>query len=457
MIIMKIGRSNRTRFTAGNQGLSRRVDNMVDAVVDAHVAKYKTALAVDGALAFIYNKHDGIIPCTCRGFRNLNGIASHEVGLSGNESSKNETSYHEASDQRHATVFSEKKNSIKQVGGLVASDLDALFKDTNVSIVDKIKGRVPLEDEEFVEDSAIDVVDALFDTSDQPVFSGSGDPMEKILAATAIANSADFAFTPNFVACPICLGSGFVDSWRLYNGERIVLDASEAHDIDTFGVVDVDGDEQPPIYTIHERGSVQWQRVKIPTSWRHLIRLAVFDKGKILPTNSYTLYFIHPNQPATKNPFTYDTLNSLNNSLLLQQSNNLTIVIESNLGRDYQLKFTHIEMLFSMGTPIKIQVPDMEVPNEDEYVDWNLTVNMELPPDIEMKENSYIVDGKYRRVWKVSSINRKVTARGKAYGYTVSARALHSFERQFALLNVFKKPRNPYANKELRTMNDEGY
>lgn len=453
---MKIGRSNRTRFTAGNQGLSRRVDNMVDAVVDAHVAKYKTALAVDGALAFVFNKHDGLIPCTCRGFRNLNGIASHEIGLSGNETSKNEVNYHEDSNQRHATVFSEKRNSIKQVGGLVASDLDAIFKENSVSILDKIKGNVPLEDEGFVEDVAIDVVDALFEEQDQPIFSGSGDPMEKILAAIAIGNSTDFAFTPNFVACPICLGSGYVDSWRLYNGERILLDASEAHTIDTFGVVDIDSDEQPPIYTVHERASIQWGNVKLPTSWRHLVRLAVLDKGKIVSPSSYNLYFIHPSQPSVKNPFNYDTLNNLNNSLLLQQSNKLTLVIESNLGKDFQLKFTHVEILFSMGMPIRIQVPDMEVPNEDEYVDWNLTVTMELPPDIEMKENSYIVDGKYKRVWKVSSINRKLTARGKPYGYSVSARALHSFERQFALLNVFRKPRNPYANKELRSMDDEG-
>src|SRR5690606_13921018 len=114
--------------------------------------------------------------------------------------------------------------------------------------------------------------------------------------------------------------------------------------------------------------------------WRHLLRLAVFDKGKLLSTESYNLYFIHPNQPTTKNPLNFDTLASLKNSPLLQQNNSVTIVIESNLGKDYQLTFTHIEFLFSMGSPIRMQVPDMEVPNEDEYVDWNLNAGMELPP-----------------------------------------------------------------------------
>ncbi|QIG70353.1 hypothetical protein EVB87_253 [Rhizobium phage RHph_N28_1] len=449
---VNIGRGNiRSRMTSGNQGMARRVDNKLDAVVDAYAARFKTALAVDGSVAFIYNKHEGVVACTCRGFRNLSGIVRHDIGLSGHETDRGDSSF--TKDQKvHTSSSNNLIGGLKQVGSLKPDELDHLFQNRNETVVEKISESA--EDEGFTADGSADLIDAMFDNGPANNFSGDGDPMTQIIAATNLGNSSDFAYSPHMVACPICFGAGYVDTWKLYNGERIVLDASNRYEIETYNDVVLDDDNQPAVYSIRERSTLQWNNVAIPTSWRHLIRLKVFNGLQEVPQDAYTLYYEHPSQPGVRNLLTYQNLNLLNNKPILFNSNKLTIYIESNLGYDYPLVITHVEMLFSLGEAVRVQVPEADVPNEDEYVDWNLNVQLELPSDVEIRENSYVVEGKYQRVWKVTQINRKMTARGKSFGYSVGVRALHSFERQYSLMNVFGIVRNPFYNQAIKGMDE---
>lgn len=449
---VNIGRGNiRSRMTSGNQGMARRVDNKIDAVVDAYAARFKTALAVDGSVAFIYNKHEGVISCTCRGFRNLTGIVRHEVGLSGHETDRGDSSFTKAANI-HTSSSKYPIKGVKQVGGLKPTELDHLFQNRNETVVEKISEDG--EDESFTADSSADLVNALFDHGPAPNFSGTGDPMQQMIAATNLGNSTDHAYSPHMVACPICFGAGYVDTWKLYNGERLVLDASNRYEIETYNDVMLDDDNQPAVYTIRERSTLQWNSVAIPTSWRHLIRLQVYNGVVPVPLDAYTLYYEHPSQPGVRNLLTFASLNLLNNKPILFNSNKLKVFIESNLPYDQPLVITHIEMLFSLGEATRIQVPEADVPNEDEYVDWNLQINFELPSDIEIRENSYVVEGKYQRVWKVTQINRKMTARGKSFGYNVGVRALHSFERHYSLMNVFGIVRNPFYNQAIKGMDE---
>lgn len=461
---MRIGRSNnRSLQTANNQGLARRVDNRIDATVDAYAARFKTALAVDGAVAFIFNKHNGIIPCTCRGFVNLDNIISTEVGVTGNETSDGAVSTRFDNKTTTAVSFNQ-PNRVKQVGGLRPADLDDFFRSRTESIVDKISNKISEEDGKdfddstFVNDSAEDIMDVLFSGEDLPRYSteGDGDPMQRILSATNIGGSPDYATSSNFIACPICMGSGYVDTWRLYNGERVLLDASEAHNVEILNDVEIDTDSRPAVYSIYPRSTIKWTGVKFPSSWRHLMRLAVFNKGKEISPNDYRMFYVHPLQPEVLNPLTYQTFQLLNNSMLLTNKNELTIILQSNIeDPKYPVIFSHIEFVFSLGYPVRIQVPDMEVANEDEFVDWNLSTNFEMPADVELKENSYIVEGKYTRTWKVTQVNRKLTARGKSAGYAVGVRALHSFERQFFLFNILGKPRDPFSNQGISKMDED--
>lgn len=452
--MINIGRKNiRTLQTPNNQGMARRVDNRLDGIVNSQAARFKTALAVDGSVAFIYNKRRGVISCTCRGMRNLNGFITHELGISGHEVDADSVQFVKNSNM-HTAISFEGEDIVKQVGGLNPSQLDDYFSLRNETIVDKIEGN----DDYFTEDNAPDILEALFDDSVAPVFSGDGDPMRDILATTNLANGTEQALSPSYIACPICYGSGYVDSWTLFNGVRIVLDASNTFQIEIDNDVSIDSDAQPAVYSIRERSAIQWNEVSLPSSWRHLMRIALFNKGEEVPKSDYIMYFIHPSAPGVKNVLNYQTLSLLNNGNLLSADNKVSILIESLKGPDYPLIFTHGEMLFSLGKPVMMQVPEAEIPNDDEFADWNLNLTFEMEAGVELRENSYIVEGKYTRVWKVSSINRKESARGKSFGYSVSVRALHSFERQYALMNVLGKPRNPFVSQgSSPDMSDDDY
>lgn len=454
--MVTIGRRGiRSLQTPSNSGMSRRADNRLDAIVDAQASKFKTALAVDGSVAFIFNKHKGITACTCRGYQNLNGIPRHETRSAGHETPRGDVAEH-TSEHRSAAVFQSPKG-VRQVDGLIKPEnLDTYLDMQNYAfnLTSKIEDLTDVSG--FVDDPNVDVLDALADGSEVPIYSGDGDPMRDLIASTNLGNSSELALSPSMVACPICFGAGFIDSWRLYNGERILLDASQRYDIEITNDVELDDSLQPVAYSIYERSTLTWKNVAFPTSWRHLLRLAVFNKGKRLPTDSYKLYFEHSSAPGVRNELTTATLKALNNGNLLRQDNKLTIHIESSLGSDFPLIITHAEIMLHLGEIVRIQMPEVIVPNEDEFVDWNLNLSAEMSPDVNIKENSYLVDGKYKRVWKVSSVNRKMSARGKSIGYSVDMRAIHSFERQWMLMNVLaSKPIDPFNTTQLRTYDDE--
>lgn len=458
--MVSIGRNNiRSRMTPSNQGLARRIDTKLDGVVDAFAAKFKTALAVDGVTCFIFNKHRGNVPCTCRGFQNLNNFASHEVGLTGREASRGTINLMSDGKTRISESFLTDNGNIREVASLTPSDLDNLFQQNNETIVQKITNDDPNQepDSDFVNDPFDDVVDALFSEEGAPIYSGDGDPMKQLLSGTSLQNSTDFPFSSGMVTCPICFGAGSVDSWRLYNGERVVLDASTMYTLDIFNDVEIDQTSQPAVYSVAERSYLQWSNVSLPTSWRHLMRLAVFNRGREIPTSDYNLYMIHPSQPTVRNPINYQILSQLNNSALLQQGNKLTFELESNLGPYERLVFTHVEFLFSTGELVYCQVPEASIADEDEYIDWNLNLTMEVASDVQLRENSFIVDGKYQRVWKVTEINRRQSAQMKSFGYSVTVRPLHSFEKSYTLMNVFKKIIDPFNSPYVKESIAEDY
>lgn len=453
--MVTIGRKGiRSLQTPSNQGMARRADARVEAVVDQQAARFKTALAVDGAVAFIFNKHKGITACTCRGFQNLDSVLRHETRASGHETPRGDVVEHDHS--HHSGAILRPTSGVRQVDGLVRPDnLDSYLDMNNYTenLLNKIEDLTDVSS--FVDDPALDVLDALSDDSTAPIMSGDGDPMRDLIASTNLGNSSDFALSPSMVACPICFGAGFIDTWRLYNGERIILDASQRYPITIINDVEIDDTAQPACYSIYERSSITWKDVEFPLSWRHLLRLAVYNKGKRIPSEAYTLYFEHSSAPGVKNVLNTATLKALSNGNLLRNSNKLTIILESKLVGDAPLVITHAEILLHLGEVTRMQVPEIVVPNEDEYVDWNLNVTMELPSDINIKENSYVIDGKYKRVWKVNSVNRKMSSHGKSFGYAVDVRAIHSFERQFLLMNVLGRPIDPFNTTALRTYDDE--
>jgi len=461
MIIGRSG-SNRTLKTPSDQGLSRRADKQLNWAADSHSAKFENALAVDGSVAFIWNKSKGSIVCTCRGFQNRVGGAQDEL-VGGTTSATTDivnVINESGGGIGHSTVSSPTEvnsDGFTYVGeSITADNLDDFFSGRTVeeSATDKIKQDSSLVDRlnKGTGDypGSGDIIDALSDGyGDVTTLDEDGDPLFN--AVSLNHGNPTQLLTPTMVLCPICFGYGTVDSWSIYNGQRVILDASGQFKTT---MTDVEIDDSQPVKLLIQPGSnVTWSAVGIPQVWRHLIKLSVYDMGKLLAPSDYKLSFIHPSAPTVSTTLDYETLKQLNSSALLATGNTLTITLEPVDTKP--LEFTHIEFLFSLGDVVKLQMPEIDVPNQDEFADWNLNATFEMSSRVTIKENSYITEGKYKRVWKVETVNRKLTSAGKSYGYSVSGRALHSFEKAFGLMSVFGKPSDPFSDKIDEQIDDE--
>src|SRR5690606_23746267 len=96
------------------------------------------------------------------------------------------------------------------------------------------------------------------------------------------------------------------------------------------------------------------------------------------------------------------------------------------------------EIVFAFREPYKAQIPEITQGYEDEFLDWNVNLVAELPPSLKISEGNYLTESKYGKVWKVSTLTKKITAGGNVFGLTADLRALHSFEKKFAHFSLFK-------------------
>lgn len=468
---MQIGRrNNRSLQTPSNQGMARRVDKRLDATANAQAARFEQALAVDGSVAIIWNTQKGTEVCTCRGTNDTFSEGSllqdgtpnyspEQVSSSVNEETGSVTTAVAANVGSGASLGD---SDYSYVGNSLNTDnLDSYFSDkfafeTNP---DKINADAEdLNEEQFDGDDedyeGNDFMSA-FELDGQEGVSANRDddnnPLVNALSEDSTLSDSDDLLTPSTVSCPICLGRGYVDTLGIYNGQRTILHVGSPN-------IDIEGAEiieDQPLRLRHysgTRSSVTWAGVIIPPMWKHLIRITLFDMGRIVTADRAKVSYIHSSAPDTKVPLTHESLTALKNSGNLNLDHRIDIVVE---GIKDGVDFTHFEILYSIGNIVKIQVPEIEVPRQEEFIDWNLNVTFEMSPSITIRENSYVVEGKYNRIWKVSSLTRKVTAGGKGYAYQVNARALHLYERAAAVLRVLGEAIDPFSDTLDDDIDDE--
>jgi len=439
-----VTRSNGYNGTRRNtvNGLANRTDKRVQGLADLHSRRFDTALAVDGAVAHVWNRIKGTTQCTCRGLPNIpDSMAIDNSGTYGTDATV--TKAPDTYDVSRNRPVLDRKGKFSYGGEtLTVQRKDAHLAKNSIFEPYGSKQNDTSTFTNKLHNQTGDYVD-----TDNISLDGDSDFDDILTAleaepkgATNIPGISTTGNSTPLISCPICFGYGTMDSLELYNGFRILLDASTKYDLDLNGS-DIEG-TQPATFSLYETDSVIWNNVGFPTQWNKVLRVTMFNKGAVVSDSDYSLYFVHPSAPATMNPCNQIDLQAMNNSSLFLTSNVVALHVVSNVDK---LMFTHIEILFQLGDTVRVQLPDIEMANDSEYADWNLNSTFELSSHIQLKDSSYIVEGKYRRVWKVTSLNRKLTAAGKSLGYSASVRALHSMEKAFALLNVFGEPIDPFS------------
>lgn len=412
---MKLGRGSgrRTLLTPSSSGIARRAETRLSSMAEAYAAKTETALAIDGVPIFIWNKYPGSRPCACRPDSDI--FAAQEKKLTAD------------TDGRPLAIRSRRNSENARSSKFVlvnarpnarnSSDYDADHFDSTP------RERILQEDYDNAVRTGFDYPSAKLKTStpSNPSLLDNLDAM----------GAADDLLSDKIIACPICLGSGFVDSWRPFNGTRIVMDLTGFYPTK----LDVTLEETiiPKFVMSGSQQYIEWQ-VQFPITWTFLARACLFDEENIVPRNKYIMQVILPNN--TTHTYTKDFLRSLRGSDVLTTG---PVKFRLSAVGDAELSATHFEIIFMNSKLTKAQLPEVEVPYEEEFTDWNLNIGIEVSGKAKLREGSYINDGKYERVWKVDSHSQKRLTSGVVLGQTAQCRALQSFEKMFTIFNVFKR------------------
>jgi hypothetical protein len=460
---MQYGRkNNRSLLTPSNQGMARRVDKRLDSIVNSQAAKFENSLAVDGVPCVVWNRntHNSNRKCTCSNtagayFGESQGNTIIDSDSSDNYTSStllddNEVEYSVTSGAFIIETDLNRSNDLYEYVGesLTMGNYDGYFagKQAVESIQDKLQPTDSyltnlrlLTGEEPI---GGDLIDAISDSGEIPDFDADDDPLRDVKNVeindfdNPVNTSTEDLFNSVSLSCPICIGTGYVDEWQPFNGSRIVLDITHP------GCELLDSDiaaTKPVSVELPAQGSIMFKSITIPMEWNHVVSLHVFNMGKFLINGyDYVFYYSTISAPDTWLPFSYSVLSTFKNKI---RQNKINIKITAKR----LITFTHCVLMFHVGKVIKIQVPELDVPNQSEFIDWNLTVQFEVSPKTQIKENSYITEAKYGRIWKVESVNRRLNAGGKSFGYQVSARAIHSYEKAAMMLRVFGDYVDPFS------------
>jgi len=367
---------------------------------------YETSLRVDSPRFYFWNKYQGSIPCSCIA-ANKSFIQDIEPGEPAKTSFSKKNPMKTANTDRYS-VYEE------------ANPEDRYYTQVNDP---EARGRRKTLEEH------------LFNENDY------GDKVEDIDDPEEVANTlADFSdpfnlFTDRSIMCPVCLGSGYLDGYNLYGGNRVVLESSNIYKFYSENA-DILDTENPTKIVVNPNGKLFWS-LPLPKLWLDIIKIEVYNGQDVIPSDEYQFkWFSSSNEGLV----TYKSLNTLNDT-----GEVIRLVLEFPV----KTSFTHAVIVFSYRDPHKAQIPEVAQGWEQEFLDWNVNVTMELPPTIDIKEGSYITESKYGKVWKVSALTPRYTEGGTVFGLTAEVRALQPMEKKFYHFKLFEIPLTKYRHSNI--------
>lgn len=385
-----------------NTGMGSRANRQLEASAAWQASKYNNSLAVDGPEFYFWRKTDGSLPCSCS---NAPGSRASQTEA-GEANATSRSSFGDDVDTDYDDLDSvpPPSGSLESLFGDIR--LDPGYQNRQSNVNDKLRetegsGRSGFED--------IDDSDIIADLE-------NGDRIDDPFGL----------FKGKTIDCPICLGTGYVDSWQLYGGARVILATGREHRFSPSGNVVIDDQENPTLLRGGRNSTVTWTW-KIPLVWEQVLRIELYNGSTTVRRDAYTLTINNtPLSPASLDTF---------------KNTGATVTIE--LGFETTVEFTHAEIIIAYRPAFRAQIPEVAQGYEQEFLDWNVNVSVELPTNVKISEGDYLTESKYGKVWKVSVLTPRVTNGGTVFGLGADLRALHQFERRANQLALF----DPNARK----------
>jgi len=418
---MKLGRSagRRTAQTSSSSALAARAEKRLDNIVESYAARVESALMVDGVQMLIWNRQRGRYRCACEAGSGK-AFAAEDTSISQSAPES------EADDTVVSTTTLTGKPTRSETSNTSGGRFFPVDNELSTGGSSTARQRILKEDDGRLNPVYNEAEQRRNDTRQDDITDDS------LSGALNALDEADDLMAGNIVNCPICFGSGFTDAWQPDKGIRLPLDLSGRFPTKSTAETLDSGDV--PKFQLTGNQSITWT-FRLPAAWQQLLRASLFNDDSIVAPSKYVATLkLYGSSSAV--PLTNQLLRSLRNDPDVA-AGPVELRLQAKPGT--ALQATHFDFVYMTGELTRGQMPEVEVPYEDEFPDWNLNVSIELSPKANVKEGSYIVDNKYKRVWKVDSYSRKQTASGKAFGTTATMRVLHPFEKVFTLMNVFRR------------------
>lgn len=238
--------------------------------------------------------------------------------------------------------------------------------------------------------------------------------------------------TGQAIKCPVCFGSSYTDTWKPFKGVRILGDLAEQTKWQESGG-DLHTEARPSLMRLQPGASITWQ-LFIPKFFSQVLRSVVWNgQNKLSEIPQVNVQpIVEPGSPQT--PMWRDATPA---TLAALQGNGAELNFRLTAVSG-EIEFTHFEIVIMLDDFSLAHVPEIDVPYDSEFVDYNTIVTMELPIDAEVSEGDIVAENKHGRLWLATSVSKKQTGSGKSYGSDATFRTIHANEVYYPM-NVFKE------------------
>jgi hypothetical protein len=428
---------NRSYITPKNSGMANRDETRLEHLVAAQNAQHAEAIKVDGVPIILWKavKSSSLL-CTCVNKstpastlpylddgrpRDPNQATDTMLGAYANigfdEINHTSVDYADPSESRTISA----KTRIES------------FTDDAV-IPNHSEYQLIIDDETYLEE---DYPDGLMDDADlnahvdetmaEPDVGGNFD--NRLVQGNAFASSDE-------VKCGVCYGTSYANGRFNYRGQRVVLDVTHKQ----LGFVSHSGIENPsrPVgVAFPSGGAVVWETM-LPMYFKDILRVQCWNNT----------------DPISNAGLTWETLTGAltGNASNLSRLNGVGGTTRLTYTAPAGTTITHVEIIYQLGDDLLAQIPQITVPYEHEYVDYNVNIQIEVGADANIEAGDVLCDKKHGRAWRVTEVTQKATSYGRGFGIVAGCRSVFKFEI-YGQMNIYRQQDQatiPYGGRNER-------
>ena len=404
---MSIGgkQGRRPYLSPGAKEANERANTRIEHLVAAANVKTKNALRVDGVPCLIWNRSPSPRRlCTC----SMKAPGSGEI----NDFSGADNEYRilgvSTDPQPHGDRFQEGKQTVR-------IQTKSVFKDTgedwNLNGQHQIESRTKKRADVDREFSATTDEDALLDLAALH---------DEVAGPSSPTDSPSFAkdfLTGETVKCPVCAATSWVDAWNLRSGVRPTMAFLDDDKWSSNGQLDTDA--RPNILVLEAGEFVEWT-FRLPRYFTVVLACRAWESH--IPVTDPIVLPAQSNAVAT--PRALQALDGTGGDVRFR-----LVVSKRTL-------LTHCDAEIVFKNPDYLQFPQLNIPFDREYLDFNTSASVELGADVALAPGDIINDFKYRRVWRTTNVNLRKTAEGRTLSQTADLRMVMVTE-PYHTLDVF--------------------